>query len=658
MSFLLLAALHTWPLVTALHEYSRDNDDERLNMWAVSWVAHQLPRDPAHLFDGNIFHPNRFTLAYSEPLILPGLMGAPIRWLGGSPILAYNVLVVSGLVLTAFAMYVLVTRWTRDHYAGLLAGALLAFSTQLLTRLPHLQILHLYWLPLAILALDRLVTDKRPRHYVWLGLCVLGAALTSGYLVMFVAVALGAAFVVRVDGWWGTEGFKTVAKLCVTAAVTLGVLVLVLWPYQALRRDEGLRRTLTPQTQTVGRVLESYLSTAARVHHSTWSEEYYERAPEALFPTAVGLGLGSIALVSRRRLAPQGVRRMILGVACAGVVFSLGPLTPVYGWAYQIIPPLQGVRATSRFGILVIFSVAAAAGLGLAAVRRRTPQRWVTPLSLAVLTVATVETFSGPIPYERFEWSPPIYRSLEAIREPGALVELPIYRGDRSPDNAPYMLASTTHWRPLINGFSGFRPSHFDQLAQLVGTFPSPLALARLRDLDVRYVMVHTDAYRRPDPIREALQRVDERRSLALVAQEGADRLYRIDPARPNSLDDQLAGLEWPDLTFVDGPDEPGSVLRAARSLDSAVGVQGPGQLVVYMENSRRGSHLLLRLPEKMVGEFLDENGARLAPASVPADQGSERPTVLMVPPGHDGVLLVLRSETSDRASPGGPGSP
>lgn len=43
--FLLLAALHTWPLVTALHEISRDNDDERLNMGAASWVAHQLPRE-------------------------------------------------------------------------------------------------------------------------------------------------------------------------------------------------------------------------------------------------------------------------------------------------------------------------------------------------------------------------------------------------------------------------------------------------------------------------------------------------------------------------------------------------------------------------------------------------------------------------------------
>ena len=650
--FLLLAAVHTWPLVTAPHQYSRDSDDERLNTWAVSWIAHQLPRDPLHLFDGNIFHPNRYTLAYSEPLILPGLMGAPVRWLGGSPMLAYNLLVVSGLALTAFAMYVLVTRWTGDHYAGLLSGALLAFSTQLLTRLTHLQILHLYWLPLAVLVLDRLLADKRPRHFVMLGVCVLGSALTSGYLVMFVTAALGAAFVVRVDGWWGKDGIKTLAKLSVAAAITLVVLVLVLWPYQALRRDEGLRRSLAPQAQTVGRALESYLSTAARVHYSTWSEGYYNRAPDALFPTVIGLGLGSIALLSRRRLAPKGVRRMVVGIACAGVVLSLGPLTPVYGWAYQIVPPLQGVRAASRFGILVIFSVAAAAGLGLSAVRRRTPKRWVTPLSIAVLSIATLETFSGPIPYRRLDWNPPIYRALEAVHEPGALLELPIYRGDFFFDNAPYVLASTTHWRPLVNGYSGYRPPHFDQLAQVVGTFPSPLAVARLRDLDVRYVIVHAAAYRRPDAIREAVQ-LGGRRDLVLVAREGDDRLYRIGDPRPNSVDGLLVDLKWSELTFVDGPDVPGSVLRALPSLDSAFGVQGRGQLIVYMENTRPDSRVLLRLPERMVGEFLDESGRRLVGATVDADQGSERPTVLLVPPGHDAVLLVLRSENSERVLPG-----
>ena len=73
MVFLLLTAIHTWPLATGLDELSRDNNDERLNTWAVAWIAHQLPRDPLHLFDGNIFYPNGSTLAYSEPLLIPGV---------------------------------------------------------------------------------------------------------------------------------------------------------------------------------------------------------------------------------------------------------------------------------------------------------------------------------------------------------------------------------------------------------------------------------------------------------------------------------------------------------------------------------------------------------------------------------------------------------
>ena len=72
--FLVLACIHTWPLVTDLNGLSRnDNADTMLNEWAVSWVAHQLPRAPTRLFEANIFHPHPHTLAYSEPLILPGL---------------------------------------------------------------------------------------------------------------------------------------------------------------------------------------------------------------------------------------------------------------------------------------------------------------------------------------------------------------------------------------------------------------------------------------------------------------------------------------------------------------------------------------------------------------------------------------------------------
>ena len=67
-----LAVLHTWPLATAPASLSRNNNDDTiLNEWTIAWVAHQAVADPAHLFDANIFYPDRRALAYSEHLIVP-----------------------------------------------------------------------------------------------------------------------------------------------------------------------------------------------------------------------------------------------------------------------------------------------------------------------------------------------------------------------------------------------------------------------------------------------------------------------------------------------------------------------------------------------------------------------------------------------------------
>src|SRR5262245_12371975 len=103
--FATLAVAHTWPLATAPAELSRnDNADTGLNEWTIAWVAHELPRDPLHLFDADIFYPDRNTLAYSEHLFVPAMMGAPLLELGASPVLTYNVLLLAGLTLTGWSM--------------------------------------------------------------------------------------------------------------------------------------------------------------------------------------------------------------------------------------------------------------------------------------------------------------------------------------------------------------------------------------------------------------------------------------------------------------------------------------------------------------------------------------------------------------------------
>ncbi len=74
--------------------------------------------------------------------------------------------------------------------------------------------------------------------------------------------------------------------------------------------------------------------------------------------------------LTRRRIV------MLVAIAVTGVLLSLGTRTPVYGWVYQVFPPMQGLRAAARFGNLFLLAMAVLAAFGLAGLRRRLPTRW------------------------------------------------------------------------------------------------------------------------------------------------------------------------------------------------------------------------------------------------------------------------------------------
>ncbi|MCR4373480.1 MAG: hypothetical protein NUW22_01370, partial [Acidobacteria bacterium] len=111
--FVALAVLHTWPLASAPHRLSLNhNADAQLNAWIVGWIAHTLPTHPSAFWQGNIFQPGEQALTFSEPLVIPALLGAPVSWLGGSPVLVFNLLLIAGLAATGLSGWWVVTRWT------------------------------------------------------------------------------------------------------------------------------------------------------------------------------------------------------------------------------------------------------------------------------------------------------------------------------------------------------------------------------------------------------------------------------------------------------------------------------------------------------------------------------------------------------------------
>jgi hypothetical protein len=520
--FVAFAVAHTWPLATDPGHLSRnDNADTMLNEWAIAWVAHQLPRDPLRLFEANIFHPSPHALAYSEPLIVQGMMGAPLFWLGASPVLAYNIVLLAGLALTGWSTAWVVSRWTADPVAGIAAGIAVAFNAHTLTRLPHLQAQHAEFLPLALLALDALLLRPRWSTSVVLAVWSVLQGLASIHLLVFTALVLVVSFAVRPEDWLGRERFRAVApKLALAAVGATAVLFLILGPYRQLHAM-GFERSLEEVAHFAARPSD-YLVTPSRVHAWLGTAEH---VGTGLFPGIAVLALAGAALFWYGRPPLERRLRMCVAFGIVGVVLSFGPLVPGYASLHGALAPVRAIRASARFGYLGLVAAGVAAGYGLAALRRAPAGRrwWKPAISTAALAALFLEPFAAPIEYYPFTAIPEIYRRI--AEEPGAVAaDLPFPPTGAIFRNAPYMLGSTLNFKPLLNGYSGFVPPVYSaHYAKLAG-FPDAASIAALRLIGVTHVFVHRD-------------RLDDRNARAIeatpglrwLATEGPIDLYRVE---------------------------------------------------------------------------------------------------------------------------------
>jgi hypothetical protein len=537
----LLAVLHTWPLALHPGRYSQnDNADTQLNEWILAWVAHQLPRDPLNLFEANIFYPAHDALAFSEPLLVPALMGAPIAWLGGSPVLVYNLVLIAGFALTAFVTCMLVRAWTGSIAAGLVAGSVFAFNTHTLTRLPHMQAIHLYGLPLALLAIDRIMEDGSRRAALLLAGALALLAYTSGYLIVFALIMLPVAVLVRAPEWW-PRARHVAAALAIAAVAGALAIVPVYLPYRRVAIEQHMTRPLEV-VQDYSTSLSGYLATAGRLHHATWSARFFDGGVDSFFPGFVIIGLAAFVVVTtmRRRgifmsapgaaapsatmsTAPSVLRwrvAMLAAIGLAGVILSLGTQTPVYRWLFAIFPPIRSLRAASRFGNLFLLAVSVLGGIAVSWTQRR----WV---AIALLVLVNIESLRAPIAYEPFTGIPGVYKEVAREGSSVVLAEVPFWPRAGIFQNGPYELGSTANWRPLMNGYSGYTPDSYDHYAETFWLFPDDRAIASMRAAGVTHIIAHMSRFN-DDESRQILA-LEARGALELVAiSRGELRLYRL----------------------------------------------------------------------------------------------------------------------------------
>jgi ABC-type tungstate transport system substrate-binding protein len=443
--YLVLTIVQTWPLTTHLSSVlPNDLGDPLLNAWIIWWNAHAVPLTSTW-WNGPIFWPSPGSFAFSETLLGLTPITAPIQWMGGSAITAYNVAFLLTFVLSAVAAHGLVFSLTGRHEVAVIGGLVFGLHPFRVAHFPQIQVMTSYWMPLALLGLHQYVMQKKA-VWIWISAVAwLMQALSNGYYLLF--------FPVLVCLWllWfalSRRTIRTLAAIIGAWAVASIPLIPLLWQYRRIHTAYGFQRGIG-EVNLFGADLVSLLDASPLLKF--WNLRAFHQPEGELFPglTAPVLVLAAItgwlwsskpaARTSRTCLSLLLASLLFIGIALSAVLH--GPWVLTMGKVTVL-----SVRVVSKplsIGVLLFLIALAFEPRFSSAWRRRSPLMFYV-LATAVMYLLCL----GP--------------------QPHFLGETFMYR-------APY------GWLMNLPGYDTIRvPARFAMLAALCLAVSAALGFARL----------------------------------------------------------------------------------------------------------------------------------------------------------------------------------
>jgi hypothetical protein len=489
--FLLLTVVMTWPQAARLATDARDHHDVYFNLWRLRWVAHALANSPAHLFDGNIFHPEPGALTMSDAMLVEGVAGAPLLWAGLPPVLVHNVLLLGAIVMSALGMFALVRHLTRSEAAGLIAGMVFAFVPYRFEHYMHMELQWTMWIPWAFWALDRTLATGLKRYGVFCGLFIGLQMLSSIYYGIFLALLLGVASLLLLLPLRRRELTRALAALALGGVVAVAICGAYAIPYLDTRQKVGSRPD--DQIATFSARPSSYL--VATPDNKLYGRMFQGRgtAERRLFTGFAALILAFGGLLLRR---PSNTAIAYLIALVVAFEMSLGVRSYIYTFLHAHVPVFEGLRAPARLGIFVVFFLAALAAFGYAtveAILRPFARRVLVTVGIAVLLA---EYWVAPLTLVSYPNTPPPLYDWLARQPPGIVAEIPMpIPHELAGADAEHAYMSTFHWKPIVNGYSGYFPPSYLHRLDRMRDFPDASSFSQLLRDGVRYIVVHPDLY-------------------------------------------------------------------------------------------------------------------------------------------------------------------
>jgi hypothetical protein len=302
-----------------------------------------------------------------------------------------GILVAGHVVLLGVGMVLLARRLGMSRI-GATSAALIAMAagSTLSKSVQFEQILVIAWIPMLLVALHAVLNSSRPWRAVAALSATTAAILLAGHpqlvyqtVVLALAATIGFAYD---DQRWRRLG-HVAAGAALGACIALPQLVAVLFATadSAIKGGRDLDQLLLPALSLTPRAsVRAFLGTVQDRDHAIFAGGFEGIAFIGVV-VALLVAVGLVQAVVSRRSRPWAIA--LAAAALLSLTWAIGPRTPIYRLAYEIVPGFDLARASARWVVIVVLVAALFAGVGIDVIWRGAQRRHIAAAASAIAVV-------------------------------------------------------------------------------------------------------------------------------------------------------------------------------------------------------------------------------------------------------------------------------
>jgi len=483
--FIVVISIYSvWPIVGGMGNRLVNAGDDIIITWIINQHIQKIPFNIINLFNGNIFYPYENTLFYSE-IFLPSAIIAylPVK-ITNLPIVAYNINLILGQLLTMTITYFWLKDLTNDKLSSLLGAITFGLSIIRMHYYAHLQMWNMHWWLASLWMIWKYRTSEKIKYLYLSAFLVIIQAWESILPVFFI---VSSSVILLFDK-------LTLIKKDLKHVVFI-IFIVFISTTPLISGYYGVSR----QFNYVRNIRDA-------AHFSLGFDEVWGRS---MSPGLYGLFLISLLFIKKEDFMIKK-SLWVFTLLLFGIMMALGPVLkwqgatvkifndvfiPLpYGLFYYIVPGFKALRTPSRWFIVSAFAASVIVAYGFSRIKSKYKNLFITTaILIAILGGTTLKKFyPAPKPYQY----PEVYSWLKYQPE-NVIIELPIYLWSDLKANENWrMLYSLEHKKTLVNGASGFSPPPWEEfVAEVKNNFPETIIERKMKKMGVELIIVHKDEY-------------------------------------------------------------------------------------------------------------------------------------------------------------------